>query len=285
MFIITSIVAKQFHSQFVLERLKNLPDMTWTPGIPDRLKNLTSQKVRTILNVKWSSIVLPNYKVNVDIPTEFSWLNEKPGCLRVHDHGECGSTLAFQTVGQFSDNHCISQQAEHRINYSEQYLISCGLGDQGCDGAFLVQGLNFLEKTGVPTLKCVSYKSGHTNQQGKCPIACDDASTIELQKSEKYFFVGGEEDIKAALNQGTVTTYFQVYEDFMYYLGGIYQHQYGYSLGGIVVTLVGYGEENGVPYWIARNSLGTAWGENGYFRVIRGVNECRIEGEAYMQIV
>jgi len=42
------------------------------------------------------------------------------------------------------------------------------------------------------------------------------------------------------------------------------------------VTLVGYGTENGVDYWLVRNSWGANWGEAGYFRLARGQGTCGI---------
>ena len=38
------------------------------------------------------------------------------------------------------------------------------------------------------------------------------------------------------------------------------------------VVLVGYGEENGIEYWIVQNSWGNFWGENGFMRLRKGKN-------------
>lgn len=42
------------------------------------------------------------------------------------------------------------------------------------------------------------------------------------------------------------------------------------------MLVVGYGTEDGVPYWRLKNSYGTDFGEDGYYRVVRGENACGI---------
>lgn len=59
---------------------------------------------------------------------------------------------------------------------------------------------------------------------------------------------------------------------------GVYQHQYGWwPLGGHAVRVVGWGVEKNVKYWHVANSWGRNWGENGYFKIRRGTNECLFE--------
>ncbi|KAE9412818.1 hypothetical protein Angca_005463, partial [Angiostrongylus cantonensis] len=54
-------------------------------------------------------------------------------------------------------------------------------------------------------------------------------------------------------------------------------HTYGEEVAGYAVRILGWGEEGRVPYWLVANSWSTDWGEDGYFRIVRGTNECGIE--------
>lgn len=44
---------------------------------------------------------------------------------------------------------------------------------------------------------------------------------------------------------------------------GVYQHVSGSAVGGHAIKMLGWGEEDGVPYWLCANSWNTDWGDNG----------------------
>ena len=72
--------------------------------------------------------------------------------------------------------------------------------------------------------------------------------------------------IKNALNTyGPVNTTMEVYSDFFYYSTGVYHYTTGTYEGGHAILIVGYDDAN--QYFICKNSWGTGWGEQGFFRI------------------
>ena len=61
------------------------------------------------------------------------------------------------------------------------------------------------------------------------------------------------------------------------YKGGIFEDRTGDLDLVHDISIVGFGEEDGKKYWVARNSWGSHWGEDGFFRVVRGTNNIGIE--------
>jgi len=79
---------------------------------------------------------------------------------------------------------------------------------------------------------------------------------------------------------GPIVVTFIIYDDFLTYSSGVYQHTMGKSLGPHSVKVLGWGEDNGVKYWLVANSWNETWGEKGFFKFIRGGNNCGFEDDA-----
>ncbi|EYB96045.1 hypothetical protein Y032_0154g3007 [Ancylostoma ceylanicum] len=96
--------------------------------------------------------------------------------------------------------------------------------------------------------------------------------------TRSYFLPNNERSIRQEIyKNGPVVAAFKVYEDFSFYKGGIYVHKWGIQTGAHAVKVIGWGRENGTDYWLIANSWNTDWGEDGYFRIVRGTDNCEIE--------
>lgn len=80
----------------------------------------------------------------------------------------------------------------------------------------------------------------------------------------------------------------KIFDDFLNWDGnGIYEWDQKSdlsSINGHAVVIVGWGNDlfTQKPYWIVRNSWSNLWGDNGYFKILRGVNHCEIEENIFV---
>jgi cathepsin B len=148
-----------------------------------------------------------------------------------------------------------------------------------------------MKDTGVTTINCMPYTSGG-GDSGACP---NGKCTAQGQQWKLYkaktayavvdFFTLPWDRVKKIQTEiqahGPVEMAFTVYEDFIHYKSGVYVHTSGGELGGHAVKYVGWGVDNGTPYWIVANSWGTDWGLDGFFWIKRGVDECGCERDVW----
>uniref|UniRef100_A0A1V1WBX6 Putative cysteine proteinase n=1 Tax=Superstitionia donensis TaxID=311983 RepID=A0A1V1WBX6_9SCOR len=220
----------------------------------------------------------------------------------VRDQGDCGSSWAFSTTSLASDRLAIQSRGSMNMALSPQHLISCETrGQKGCDGGHLDRAWFYLKRHGVASEECYPYESGTSKENGRCAvrkprgrhghILCTNGQEDMVHKSTPAYRIGPQEDLirQEIFNYGPVQATFKVYNDFFLYKGGVYRHTNlsdgkpeAYRLHGWhSVRIIGWGiDRTGrrpVKYWLCDNSWGRLWGEDGYFRIIRGEDECDIE--------
>ena len=82
------------------------------------------------------------------------------------------------------------------------------------------------------------------------------------------------------LTQGPVQAVMRVHTDLFMYGSGVYRVTdlaRDRLAGHQAVKIVGWGVEGATRYWTVANTWGQDWGEGGYFRIVRGSNECGVE--------
>lgn len=220
---------------------------------------------------------------SANIPKEFDSRKQWPDCIRpVRDQKHCGSCWAFSSSTVLADRLCIASKGAIKIDLSPEDQVACDTGNLGCKGGLLDKTWKYLEETGIVAEDCFPYTSAN-GEVPSCPNKCT-ANGIAYKKFKAVKgssrpFTCPTQIQKEIMANGPIQTGFIVYEDFTHYKNGIYEHVHGEKMGGHAVNIVGWGEEDGKKYWIAGNSWGPNWGENGYFRI--GFDQCFFDSNGY----
>ncbi|CAD5229840.1 unnamed protein product [Bursaphelenchus xylophilus] len=252
-----------------------------------------------------------DYDLTVKIPEQFDSAENWPECAdiinNIRDQSNCGCCWAVVSAGILSDRICIATKGKYKVSISSIATASCA-GKDGCCGGNAHLAYNEFIKNGLPTGSeeglnqgCQPYPFKHCNHgvnvtkypfceelphipeadvcSHKCQASYPKKYEDDLYFGKEQYKLQGEETIqREILKNGPLYTSFQVFDSFEYYSAGIYRSVPGEQAQvHHAMRIVGWGVENGTKYWKIANVWNDKWGEKGFVRFIRGIDDCGVE--------
>ena len=202
-----------------------------------------------------------------DLPSNIDW-SKYDGPVKAQ--GSCGACSVFAAVGLLEN--LGNQAGLPKQDLSVQSVLSCS-PDISCAGGWYWEVLNYISANGIPPSSCHPY----TGAKGVCADRCEQPEFMEkIAQFTGAPGLWGEKlsvkDLKNALQAGPLCVAMYVPDDGTFtgngYKGGVYNYEGGpisWEENGHAVLLVGY--DDSLQCFKVKNSWGSQWGENGYFRI------------------
>jgi len=252
--------------------------------------NLALNKLAHLTPAEYRSLL--GYKVN-QMPRNFvectklgvandgiDW-RKKGACNPIQDQGQCGSCWAFSAIQAQESQYFICYGKLQKL--SEQNLIDCDTTSAGCNGGLMENAYDYvIQHQGGKFMLQADYP--YKAMTGTCRF--DPAKAVSKIIGYTNVKEGSEKDLATKVaNIGPAAIAIDAsHVSFQLYRSGIYDEpscspeNLDHGVG-----CVGYGTENGIAYWIVRNSWGPEWGEEGYIRMVKDKNnQC---GEASAAVI
>uniref|UniRef100_A0A7S2ULQ6 Peptidase C1A papain C-terminal domain-containing protein n=1 Tax=Attheya septentrionalis TaxID=420275 RepID=A0A7S2ULQ6_9STRA len=227
------------------------------------------------------------------LPTSIDWV-EKGAVTSVKNQGHCGCCWSVSTAGVMEGAAAISSNFSYLQDISFQQLISCDYGRSknfGCQGGNVGVALSYAEGTDGNTIGGMTGLDEYpfTDKRGQTTKSCsvtDDTLDVVAYDAEYIVSMNSDDTgadrlqkFKAALAEQPVAmlidaTCLQPYRSGIMTLADMKPNCLCSSWTCIdhAILMVGYDDNSNPPHFKIKNSWGTGWGEDGYFRVAQDVS-------------
>lgn len=283
------------------EAQNNQSSAMWKAGV-NKLWDWTEAELKTLRG--WDGSAKPDSKgssskairphVNflqrdTEFPKEKIWSNLAM-TKRVKNQGGCGSCWAVATASVL-EGHVEIYTGQART-FSIQQIVSCTPnpkhcgGDGACKGATAELAMQWVLENGCAEEADVPYTGtdglcnvDHSTKQMAQLLSLDSSmapATTAATGAGAFGMTGWETLpkneymplLRSLAESGPVAVSVSA-SPWAIYEQGIFNGCEKDAVIDHAVTAIGYGEENGVKYWLIQNSWGDDWGEEGHIRLQR----------------
>jgi len=214
------------------------------------------------LDYEFEKCVLPSYFSwkdidGIDYTTPIKDQSPAPTC---ETYALCAS---LETIMQYQ----IGELYGPDLSECHLYFYPGGTIEQGYVN--IIDAANYLIEYGVPDEGC--FPDPHRNFD--YPFESLEGWEDRTVKITDWGWIDKDniETMKSALiNYGPLIICMRFPQDFYSYRGGVYRPSGDDFVGGHVVTIVGYDDSK--ECWIVKNSWGTKWGLDGWFKLAYDAN-------------
>lgn len=200
------------------------------------------------------------------LPKKHDWSHWKNIVTPVRDQGNHGACVSFAVAATLDSRLRVFQKI---VNWSISGHMSPGHLYFTAEPGNFRAAYAFVKSHGITTEKYCPFPRQKPNEGWE----------KHLTKIGHYLQIEADKSLmmKAELRwNGPLSVAMRVYDDFFHYKEGIYRKTDNAIFKGYhAVCCVGYNDEE--QAWICKNSWGTGWGMDGFFKI--GYGDCRIEAD------